>query len=472
MILRRVLSGFALAATTAMAAATVPGTASAQTLEDALIAAYSNNPTLLSARADLRATDEQVPQALADWRPLVELTADYGTEFNRNTLTPEPDEAQNRNPANVGLTITQSLFRGGQTAAATEEAENVVRSERALLLAQEQEILLEAATAYLNVFRDEAILRLNVNNERVLQRQLDATRDRFEVGEITRTDVHQAQARLSGATADRTEAEADLEASRAAYENVIGQPAPVDLVLPSPPKGLPTTREDAIRLAATRNPEVISAEFERQAAEANVKEVRGQLLPELSIIGSANRSFEALAEEGVLDTAEVIFSLNVPIYQQGLVYSELREAKQLVAVAIQDIDQARRDAVEDATSAFEDLLQARARVDSFKTQVDANIVALDGVQREAAVGSRTVLDILDAEQELLDSRVGNAEAQRDEMVAAYEVLEAIGRLTAQDQELPVELYDPTEHYREVRTKLFGGNSEGQAEGLGILDSLR
>tara|TARA_B100000965_G_scaffold140956_1_gene117353 strand:- start:351 stop:1724 length:1374 start_codon:yes stop_codon:yes gene_type:complete len=450
------------AALVAGALAFTPEPAQAQNLADALIAAYTNNPTLAARRARLRATDEQVPQALSNWRPSVSVTGSAGYERNKSTLR-TTDRTQDRSPASVGVSITQPLYRGGRTLAATEGAENSVRAERARLIDTEQDILLSAATAYLNVFRDEAVLALNINNEKVLSRQLEATKDRFEVGEITRTDVHQAEARLAGATADRIRAEADLENSRATYENVVGLPAPKNLELPAEPEGLPGERHDAIKLAATTNPNVIAAEFDRKAGQNTVREVKGELLPQVDVTASADRAYESSSDTGRVDTAEVMVNLTIPIYQQGDVYSRLREAKQDLAELTRNIDQARRDAIEDATSAWENLQTARARVVSFSAQIEANVVALDGVEREAAVGSRTVLDVLDAEQELLDSRVGHTEAQRDERVAAFELAAAVGKMTAMDMKLAVEVYDPRNHYEEVRGKWVGGSSSEEGK---------
>ncbi|MCH8237853.1 MAG: TolC family protein, partial [Proteobacteria bacterium] len=201
----------------------VLGDANAQTLEDTLTIAYRNNPTLLGQRAKLRATDEGVPQALSDWRPSVEISGSISRSITTNTARTFGGQNQIRTPRSVTLGISQPLYRGGRTLAATREAENTVHAERARLAETEQDVLLDAATAFLDVFRDEAVLKLNINNEQVLKRQLEATRDRFEVGEITRTDVHQAEARLAGAAADRIEADGNLEASRAAYRNVVGE---------------------------------------------------------------------------------------------------------------------------------------------------------------------------------------------------------------------------------------------------------
>ncbi len=457
------LSLFVGAALSAAAFGLASSPAAAQTLVEALTAAYLNNPTLLARRARLRGVDEGVPQALANWRPEVSLTADAATSYVENTRSAPPARAQHRNPTGFGIEVSQPLFRGGRTLAATSEAENTVRAERARLLSVEQDVLLQATTAYMDVFRDEAVLRLNINNEQVLKRQLEATRDRFEVGEITRTDVHQAEARLSRAIADRIQAEGDLEASRAAYQNVIGEAAPSDLEAPAHPVDLPGEKDETLKIAAVRNPDVISAEFDRRAGLDNIDEVWGELLPSVDVSAELTRDYQSAAEDGRLTTAEVKLNLSIPLYQQGAVFSRLREAKQDAAELTLTIDQERRDSIENATRSWEALQTARARVDAFKAQIDANVVALEGVEREAAVGSRTVLDVLDAEQELLDSRVAHARAQRDELVAIFEVKAAIGQLTARDLGLPVELYDPRDHYRQVRDKWLGGSSNGGVE---------
>ena len=436
--------------------------AKAQTLEDALTAAYLNNPTLLGQRARVRAADEQVPQALSNWRPSINFNGSISRAMTTNTARTFGGKDQTRTPRGGELEITQSLFRGGRTLAATREAENTVKAERARLTRTEQNVFLQAATAYLNVFRDEAVLKLNVNNEQVLKRQLQATRDRFDVGEITRTDVHQAEARLAGGAADRIEAEGGLEASRAAYQNVIGSPAPRNLSPSVQLPGQPSSQAEANKTAAVNNPDVIAAEFDKKALRDNVDEVRGELLPSLDLNFIVSRDFETASNTNISQEESITASVTVPLYQQGQVFSRLREAKQDVAEQMQVIDQARRNAVEDATRTWKTLVTARARVKSFKTQIDANVVALEGVEREAQVGSRTVLHVLDAEQELLDSRVAHVRARRDELVAVFELQAAIGKLTAKDLKLAVKAYDPADHYNAVRDKWFGTTGPGGA----------
>lgn len=431
------------------------GDLQAESLNEALAKAYENNPTLLAARASLRGVDEGVPQALANWRPTVTLSGDAGVSVQQSSVSGN----QHRDPINMGLTVNQSLFRGGRTLAETSKAENDVKAARASLLGTEQSILLEGVRVYMNAFRDESVLKLNINNEQVLQRQLEAAQDRFRVGEITRTDVHQAEARLAGARADRIGAEAALEVSRAAYRNVIGD-APLGLGVPTIPDMLPDDLDEAVRLAATTNPAVQQALYQVDASKDDVDSVWGELLPELTLQGTADRDFDSAGPNTIINSMTAQVTLSVPLYQGGDVYSRLREAKQTVSELRFDVDQARRNALEDLTSAWENLTAARAQVASFRTQIEASEIALEGVQRESAVGSRTVLDVLDAEQELLNSRVSLVRAERDEVVAIYEVLEAVGRLTAKELELPVTLYNADDHYQEVRGRWFGGRSTG------------
>jgi TolC family type I secretion outer membrane protein len=440
------------------------GDARGQTLEEALGAAYLNNPALRAARASLRAVDEQVPQAVSNWRPTLDVTGDVerSDTFANVRTGGSGGQDQIRSPRGVSLNLTQPLFRGFRTEAATRQAENAVKAERARLLSTEQNTLLAAATAFMDVLRDQAVLELNINNEQVLQRQLEAAQDRFQVGEVTRTDVSQATARLAGARADRIQAEGDLEISRAAYRNVVGR-TPEKLTVPAMDGNLPAGKEKAMGLSEANHPDVIATLFDEKAARDAIDEVRGELLPTVNLTGTMNRRFESFNNTSRADERAIGANVTVPLYQSGAVYSRLREAKQTAGQRRLLVNQSRRDVVERATRGWESLMTARARVKSFQAQVDANKIALEGVQREAEVGARTVLDILDAEQELLDASVNLVGAQRDEVVATFELKEAIGELTARHLNLPIEFYDPERHYREVQGKWFGGSSTADVE---------
>jgi outer membrane protein len=430
-----------------------------QTLNDALAAAYLGNPTLERDRANLRASDESVPQALSGWRPSVTTFGEVGKrsiDDNNRTAIQGNDDLT---PESVGVSITQPLFRGGRTVAQTRSAENTVRSTRAQLLSSEQRVLFDASEAFLDVYRDQAVLELQIQNEQRLARQLEAARDRFQVGEVTRTDVFQAEARLADATADRVAAEGDLDSSRARYRNVVGE-MPGNLKRPDVPKDIPADLEETIAGALDRDPDLLSAEYAEKAALDDIDDTRGELLPQINLIGRAERDREVSRQGARFNTYEALVRMDMPLYQSGAVYSRLRQDKQIAAAARRDIDRFRRNAIQRATQAWTDFETAQAQIRSFTKSVEANTVALEGVQNEALVGARTVLDVLDAENELLNSQVGLVRARRDEGVAVFELLLATGQLTAQRLELQVDYYDPEKHYREVRGKWFGGSSEG------------
>lgn len=421
----------------------------AETLEEALAAAYGSNPTLQAARAELRATDELVPQALSGWRPTVAINGDVGVESEDSNVTGD----ETREPRSANLNVTQPLYRGGRTVAGTNQAENLVLAQREFLLGVEQDVLLQGVTAYMDVLRDEAVLQLNINNEQVLQRQLEAAQDRFTVGEITRTDVAQAESRLAGATAQRIAAEGQLISSRAVYRQVVGQ-MPGSLVDPGAASNLPVSEEETVA-GSTSTPNVRAAEYAERAARDGVDVVFGELLPQISLTGDLTTAEDISRENVQSDSAAIMAQVTIPLYQAGSVDSRVREAKQRVAQRRQDIETQRRFAAQTATTAWRALETARAQIQSFESQVRAGEIALEGVQQEAAVGSRTVLDILDAEQELLDARVSLVRAKRDEVVASYQVVSAIGRLTALELGLPVEAYDVERYYQEVRDKWWG-----------------
>jgi TolC family type I secretion outer membrane protein len=431
--------------------------AAAQTLDEALVQTYQANPTLSAARAQLRATNERVPQALSGWRPLVEAQGSGGKAID-DDVRPTPGD-EGRSPASADLTVTQPLYRGGRTVAGTERAENEVLAQRARLATTEQDVLLSAVTAYADVWRDQSVLALNINNEQVLGRQLEATQDRFDVGELTRTDVAQSESRLSSATADRIGAQGNLSSSRATFENVIGI-FPGDLAQPPVPGGLPESQQVIVDLAESANPSVLANSFDELAALRSVREVAGELLPSVELQGSVGYQHERTSRTSEGSTAEVLAVVRVPLYQQGSVSSRVREAKQVASQRRLLVREAIRQARDDAISAWESLLTARAQIAALQQSVRANEIALEGVRQENNVGARTVLDVLDAEQELLDAQVSLVSAQRDEVVASFSVLSAIGRMTAADLGLGTAVYNPEEDYRAVRESWFGLDAPG------------
>src|SRR6266851_5408238 len=437
------------------------GPAAAQTLTEAFAYAYNNNPQLLAQRALLRATDETVPQALANWRPTVNFTGQAG--FNRDAFqsgVPVKGLLKDTYASFVGksldLRITQPIYRGGRTEAATRQAINNVQATRAQTMGVETTVFQAVAQAYLDVVRDQTLVEVSRNNEAVLRKQLEATRDRFRVGEVTRTDVAQAESSLAQATAQRINAEGQLEVSRASFARAVGHP-PGRLIMPRERPVLPATRDEAQSLATSDNPNVISASFTELAARDNVDVIRGQLLPQINIVGDLNRSFggSLALSRTRQDTASVTAQLTMPLYEGGAIYSQTRQAQQTVGQRRSQVDDARRQAVQTATQNWETLQAARAAIASFGAAVRAAQIALEGTQQEALVGSRTVLDVLIAEQQLFTTQSQLVTAQHDAALAEFNLAAAIGRLIAPELRLPVKLYDMDRHYRSVKDKLIG-----------------
>lgn len=444
--------GLVAALTAALTATTFfTSPARTETLNEALARAYSTNPQILSERAALRATDEEVPQALSNWRPKVTVTGESGKErIDSNTSTTE------RNPGSIDFKVAQPIFRGGRTLYQTRRAEANIAAGRSQLLSTEQRVLLASVQAYMNVVRDLAVLDLNRNNEQRLQRQLQAARDRFRVGEITRTDVAQAEAAVAGATASRIQSEGAVVNSRATYRALIGD-MPGTLKKPDDKLDLPASEDEALKRAEARNPDVERARLRATAASHNVQLVRGELLPRIDLTGELTKEQDTTARGSKRDTAALTATLTVPLYQAGDVYSRLRAAKETMAQRQEDYDDSRRTVQQTATSAWNNLQTTRAAVRSFQAQIRANEIALEGVQREALVGSRTVLDVLDAEQALLNSRVSLVGSERDEVVARFALLSATGSLTAEELKLPVAFYDREKNAKDVRDQWFGAD---------------
>jgi outer membrane protein len=455
--------------------------AHAQSMQDALVSAYANNPTLLAERAQLRATDENVPQALSNWRPTVSISSSVGysrTSANGPSTTnlsgtggilPSGGDSSvtssltgygtsNLHPSTYGLTVNQPVFRGFRTVEQTAQAVDEVRAERANLVTTEQSVFLSVITDYMNVVEQQATVDLNVNNEQVLRRQLEATQDQFRVGEKTRTDVAQAEASYSQAIANRQSAEGQLQVYRAAYQHDVGD-LPGKLVAPTSFPLLPTTRDEATDLALQAAPAVIEAQYTQTAAQHNVNVIKGALLPTISLQGTVQRSNDPQTPSGTrIDEEQVLAQLTMPLYEAGATYSQARAAQQTVEQRTSQLDDARRVAVQNAGQAWEELQSTRATIKSLKDQVHAAEVALDGVQQEAAVGSRTILDILNQEQTLFTARVNLVQSQRDEIVYEFTLAQSVGRLDAKSLGLPVEYYDPDKNYDAVRNKWIGFGS--------------
>jgi outer membrane protein len=444
--------------------ASATGQASADTLKWALTQAYLNNPQLNSQRASVRATDETVPQALSGYRPRVTLSATAGEQYldlhtksATSTGVTYSQQSGNIGIQSYGGTITQTLLNGFATASRTRQAEQLVSSARETLRLSEQNILLNAATAYMNLIRDAAILDLQRRNVEVLQEQLRQTRDRFSVGEVTRTDVAQSESRLAASRAQMLNAESNYTTSRSTYRQVIGV-EPGTLAPASPVDGLsPRSLPTAIIEARARHPSVTTAMFNVDAAVFQVKIAESSLYPTLNLVGSAQQNYGSTSSLTTLQSfaGSVVGQLSVPVYQGGTEYATIRQAKETLTQRRTDLDTARDQAQQTLTQSWGQLEAAKAQIQATTTQVNAAEIALNGVREEARVGQRTTLDVLNAQQELVNARVSLVTAQRDRVVASYSLLAASGRLSPKSLDLVVPIYDPRVHYHQVRDTWVG-----------------
>jgi outer membrane protein len=440
------------------------------TLGDALSAAYETNPTLAAQQANLRAVDEQVAQANAAWRPSVNAQASWGVEqFGFRTTqiaNPTPPPATfsinkfTEHPLQGELTVTQPIFRGGRTYAEVRRAKALVRSGRAQLTNIEQAVLLQGVTAYMDVVRDTAIVQLRQQNVTLLTKQRDSTRIQFKAGALTRTDVAQSEARLAGAQADLTTAQGQLATSRANFMQTIGRPAETLENEPALPK-LPIGEADMIALAQKQYPLLISAQETERAASFAIDDAYGALAPSLSVQGQyfysqGSFSGSSVGTPGGADHGVALLGLlNVPIYQGGADHAAIRQAVELDQQAKENVNAETRQAEQSATSAWELFQSAQGTIASSKATEDADAIAFQGVSREQQVGGRTILDVLNAQQELLNAQVAVVSAEHNTVVAAYQVLAAAGTLTAKDLGLKVKLYDPVAHYDDDESRWIG-----------------
>jgi outer membrane protein len=435
---------------------------SAQSLVETLAATYNSNPDLLAQRAVLRQTDETLTQALSNWRPKISLSV----EFNKIEIDSMPiargSSYFSLNGRTTLLAVTQPLFRGGKTVADTKAAQANIQAQRGVLADTEQTVLLQAITAYSDMVRDLGIVDVRRNNVRVLVQQLEATRERFRVGELTITDVSQSEARLEQAKADLVLAEAQVRIDEATFQRVTGQKATRLGELPLF-GAIPATEEESVALAMDGGPRPVSAQNRITAANYGVNSAIAVLLPQVNVVGFMQYQQELAIPNDQFYQYGVRVQATVPIYQNGTEWSQIRQAKELVGQRRSELDSARRAAAETVIRAWRNLDAARARVVSFQAAVKANEVALNGVRQEALVGSRTTLDVLNAEQELLNSQVNLIGAKHDVQVGYYGVLSGIGRLTARSLGLPVEYYDEERYYKEVGSRWIGDWGAGQTK---------
>ena len=445
--------------------------ARAETLNAALVRAYLGNPDLNQTRAGVRARDEEAPKAAAGMRPKASIGANVGVEYStvripagRTNLGQRQyfeDEYLGR-PRGAQLNVTQTLFDGNRTESSVRQAESSVLAARAGLQQEEQTIFQQVVTAYMNVLRDSAILGLRKSNVHVLEEQLRLTKDRFQVGEVTRTDVAQAEASVAQAKSDMFAAQAALKLSVANYRQAVGvEPSKLE---PAPPveKLLPKSMDAAIAIAIRENPNVINAEHQVDAAELAVKVAESALSPTLGVNVQVGPSWDSfLGYPGSRQfSAQATGQLNIPLYQGGSEYASIRQAKEQLGQARLMADLQRDNARTNVVQNFAQLDTAKATIVSDEAAVRAAEIALQGVREEAKVGQRTTLDVLNAQLALLNARVALIIAQRDRVVASYGALAAIGRLSARCLDLNVAEYDPALHFEQVKGKWIGVQTPG------------
>jgi outer membrane protein len=446
--------------------------ANAQTLEQALTAAYVNNPTLNAQRAAVRANDENVPKALSGYRPTVVgaasaartnvttvtqpeiLTTSLPPPFNSIAVPATRTNATLWQPS-LSVTVTQNLYNGFRTANNVRAAEAQVRQTQETLRSTEQQVLLDAVTAHMNVLRDEALLQLQQQNLASLGEQQRAAKDRFEVGEVTRTDTALADAAYAGGRASLIQAQSNLNISRSIYRQVIG--ADAGKLSPGRPveQMLPRSYDLAITDGLQRNPDVVSAQYAVDYAALQVKVAEGALLPTVNAQGVLQKANETTTQIAHENEASVGLSATAPIYQGGAEYAAVRQAKEVLGQTRIQMDVTRDQVRALIVQFWSQLEAAKASIQAAQTQVNAQQIALKGITEEYKVGQRTISDVLLAQANLVMAQSTLVNSQRDRVVASYAVLGSIGHLDMNSLGLQVATYDPEEHYRQVRDS-WGG----------------
>ena len=432
--------------------------ARAETMERALLRAYQSNPQLNAQRASVRATDENVPQALAGYRPKAALIFSGGGQYTNQLAdgsTGKKIEEGLQGPHAAQFTVTQTLYNGNQTANRTRAAESQVFGSREGLRLLEQSVLLAAATVYMDYLRDAAILEVQRSNTRVLTLTLKQTRDRYSAGLVTPTDVAQSEAQLAAGRSQELAAESNLTTTRANFRRIIGI-EPSQLAPASPvDRYLPETQRKAVDIALVENPNVTSAMYGVDVNFLAVKINEGALFPTVSLQAAVSKVWQQSITQINQFTATATAQLNVPIYQGGAEYSLIRQSKETLEQQRLTMEQVRDQARADLVTAWGQLLAGKAQVAAAQSQVEASEIAYLGTTKEAEVGQRTVIDILNAQQALVNARVALVTAEHDRVVASYAVLNAIGRLSPQVLHLATPTYDPSVHYQQVRDNWFG-----------------
>jgi outer membrane protein len=445
--------GFAVSAALGFAATA----ARADALPEALAKAYQSNPQLNAERARQRATDENVPQALAGYRPQIIATLSGGFQAVRNLLPDNTFQTASLKPWTIGVTVTQTLFNGFKTANSVRVAELQVQSGREALRNVGQGVLLDAVTAYTNVLANQSLVEAQRANVAFLRETQSIVQKRLNAGDVTPTDTAQAEARLSRGLADLNAAEVSLAISQATYAQVIGN-APSQLrAAETVDRYLPRSRDDATEMAFRQHPAVLAAGFDVDVASTTIRVAESSLLPTITLQGNASKSRDADPSLSTFATnqASILGQMNAPIYDGGTGASQTRQAKELAAQSRLVLDQVRNQARTAAIGAWVANEGAKIAVTASESEVRAATVALQGVQREAQGGQRTTLDVLNSQQDLISAKSRLIGAQRERVIASYTLLSAVGKLDVKTLALNTPDYLPEVHYHQVRDAWHG-----------------
>jgi len=427
----------------------------AQSLNVALANAYSNHPLLFSERIGERVLTEDVAEALAGWKPEVYIDGALGKNLV-TTKTSTGSDTDNNLPMSVGIVVSKKIYDGGKTNQNIKIADTKLNANNSRLVTIENQVLLAAVKAYFNLLKEQDLLDVAIKNKNVIERQLEATKDRFEVGDLTITDVSQAEARLSDANANLVRAEADLNSAKAIFFSDIGL-EPEDILYPEEMPIVPQNLQSLIDDVKKSNPKVINARKMKLVAEEELKLALKEMSLSVDLKASANQSWDPntfFEEQRYFDVSA---NLKLPLYKGGKDKAVIRKSREKLNKSNADIDDILREEAEKAMLIWNNIESLNSQILAFKSSIRANEIALDGVVQEENVGARTVIDVLDAENELFMARANLIKANVNRYIATYELLEVIGGMTARDLNLPVSSFYNSDDYYDNMRDMLGDN---------------
>lgn len=455
-------------------------------LEDALVESYKSNPRLMAERQRLFAIDETLSQANANFRPRVRLEGEGVTQKSQWKLPLDTSFAQQITSFNGGsfkhgmytttstlssraakLIAEQPLYRGGRTIAQKKAAYHAILAQRYVLQSVEQDVLMDVIHAHLDVVATQSILSLQQKTEAVLRKHLEATKVRLDVGEVTNTDLSQAEFRLAGAKAERIKAESDLKNARSNYERIVGF-VPTSFDFPKIRPQLPAALQECLDIAEKENPLILASRENEISSGHEVRLIKGELLPSVSLRGELTQANNQFIKNSRNRNAGIFLNVSIPLYSSGSVEARIRQANHNQSQKGYEIERARREVREQTERSWDQWVASKAQIEARKAEVASSEIALNGVINEQKAGARSVLEVLDAEKEALRAKVDDVQAKRDEMLAAFLLLPAMGRLNVAFLGLKVEPFDSVSHFKEVRSKWFGyGDSKTPQEQSGL-----